>query len=64
MDLSEGEVVESERIAPKIREAVMQSGDEKLAHIQRILPEECLARLAKMFVDSGALPGASVRTDT
>jgi superfamily II DNA or RNA helicase len=49
MDLDEGEVRESESIAPKIREDILKSGDEKLVRILRALPEESWVRLKNIF---------------
>lgn len=45
MDLPESEVQESEQIAPLIRSRVLQSGDEKLVRILKVLPDESWARL-------------------
>ncbi len=45
MDLEEREVQEAEQIAPIIRGRVLQSGDEKLVRILKVLPDESWARL-------------------
>ena len=45
MDLEESEVREAEQIAPIIRGRVLQSGDEKLVRILKVLPDESWARL-------------------
>jgi len=44
-DLEESEVREAEQIAPIIRGRVLQSGDEKLVRILKVLPDESWARL-------------------
>lgn len=45
MDLDENEVREAEAIAPLIRHRVLQSGDQKLVQILKVLPDESWARL-------------------
>jgi len=45
MDLDEEEVILGEEMAPAVRESIMKSGDEKLLHVLKILPEESFARL-------------------
>ena len=45
MDLDESEVQEAEAIAPIIRHRVLQSGDQKLVQILKVLPDESWARL-------------------
>jgi hypothetical protein len=45
MDLDEDEVRLGERMAAPVREKILQSGDEQLVRILRILPEESFARL-------------------
>lgn len=45
MDLDETEVRESEQLAPLLRNRILQSGDEKLVRILRVLPDESWARL-------------------
>jgi superfamily II DNA or RNA helicase len=51
MDLQEEEVREGESIAPKFREKILQSGDNKLVQIIKSLPEESWARLRNIFDD-------------
>ena len=53
MDLEENEVREAEQIAPLIRSRVLQSGDEKLVHILKVLPDESWARLRDILGVSG-----------
>jgi hypothetical protein len=50
MDLNETEVRESENLAPYIRSQILQSGDEKLVHILKTLPDESWARLRDILL--------------
>ena len=50
MDLDETEVREAETLAPSIRSRILQSGDEKLVRILKILPEESYARLRDILL--------------
>ncbi len=50
MDLDETEVREAEHLAPSIRSRILQSGDEKLVRILKILPEESYARLRDILL--------------
>ena len=50
MDLDETEVRESENLAPYIRGRILQSGDEKLVRILKILPDESWARLRDILL--------------
>lgn len=45
MDVDEEEVQQAEAIAGTVRERVLRSGDAKLIHILKVLPEESFARL-------------------
>lgn len=45
MDVGEAEVQRSEAMAVTVREKVLRSGDAKLIHILKVLPEESYARL-------------------
>ena len=49
MDIDEAEVQEGERIAPKVRAAVLLSGDQRLVRIVQTLPDESWARLRTIF---------------
>ena len=50
LDLDETEVRASEALAPSIRTRILQSGDEKLVNILKILPEESYARLRDILL--------------
>lgn len=54
MDLEESEVREAEQIAPIIRSRVLQSGDEKLVRILKVLPDESWARLRDILEVRGS----------
>ena len=54
MDLEESEVREAEQIAPIIRGRVLQSGDEKLVRILKVLPDESWARLRDILEVRGS----------
>ena len=45
MDIEEQEVLDAEQMAPRVREMLLRSGDEKLVRIPRTLPDESWARL-------------------
>ena len=49
MDLDEEEAREGEAMADDVREKILQSGDEKLLRILRVLPEESWARLRNIL---------------
>ena len=49
MDVTEAEVQASEQMADQMRRDIKNSGDEKLAKIVALLPEECWAKLAVIF---------------
>ena len=50
LDLDETEVRASEALAPSIRTRILQSGDEKLVNILKVLPEESYARLRDILL--------------
>ncbi len=50
MDLDETEVRESEQLAPVIRSRILQSGDEKLVRILKVLPDESFTRLRDILL--------------
>jgi hypothetical protein len=52
MDLNEEEVRTAEQIAPTVRNRILQTGDETLVRILRVLPEESWARL-KTILEAG-----------
>jgi hypothetical protein len=54
MDLDEDEVREAETIAPRIRQRVLQSGDQKLVRILKVLPDESWARLRDILEVRGS----------
>jgi superfamily II DNA or RNA helicase len=54
MDLDEEEVREAETIAPRIRQRVLQSGDQKLVRILKVLPDESWARLRDILEVRGS----------
>lgn len=45
MDIEEQEVLDAEKMAPRVREMLLRSGDEKLVRILRTLPDESWSRL-------------------
>ena len=45
MDIDEKTVQESEEIAPKVRNLILKSGDDKLLKVIKTLPDESMARL-------------------
>ncbi|NDE16308.1 serine/threonine protein kinase [bacterium] len=49
MDVEETEVVEGERIAKDVREAVLRSGDANLVKVMQALPEESWGRLKDLL---------------
>ena len=49
MDIGEEEVRTGEEIAPELRAGILRSGDAKLVHIIRTLPEESYARLVNIL---------------
>ena len=49
MDIDEEEAREGEAMADDVREKILQSGDEKLLRILRVLPEESWARLRNIL---------------
>ena len=53
MDLDEKQVLDGERIAPRVRAKVLSSGDETLVRVVKALPEESWGRLKAIFVDAG-----------
>jgi len=52
MDLEEDEVQLAEKMAVPVRERILQSGDEQLVRILRVLPEESFARLKGILQQS------------
>jgi superfamily II DNA or RNA helicase len=53
LDLDEQQVVASERLAPVVRRRLLQSGDENLVRILRVLPEESWSHLKDIFAEAG-----------
>ena len=51
MEIDEGDVVEGERLAPKLRQKILSSGDDTLVRIVKVLPEESWARLRAIMSD-------------
>jgi hypothetical protein len=49
MDIGEAEVQEAEEIAANVRKRVLDSGDQTLINIIKILPEESWARLKNIM---------------
>jgi len=49
MDIDEDTVQESEEIAPKVRNLILQSGDDKLLKVIKTLPDESMARLREIL---------------
>jgi superfamily II DNA or RNA helicase len=52
IDIDEDEVQLGEEIAAPVRERILQSGDDQLVRILRILPEESFARLKGILSDA------------
>jgi hypothetical protein len=52
IDIDEDEVQLSEEMAEPVRERILQSGDEQLVRILRVLPEESFARLKGILSNS------------
>lgn len=52
MDIEEQDVLEAERIAPRVRSLVLRSGDQQLVRIVRSLPEESWARLRSILAST------------
>lgn len=52
MDLDETEVLESEKIAPNVRNLILRSGDERLVRILKTLPDETWVRLKNILVEN------------
>jgi len=50
-DIEEDEVQLGEEMAAPVRKRILQSGDEQLVRILRILPEESFARLKGILAD-------------
>ena len=51
IDIEERDVQLGEEMAAPVRERILQSGDEQLVRILRILPEESFARLKGILSD-------------
>lgn len=49
MDIDEAEVQVAEDIAPEVRRRILQSGDDKLVRILKVLPDESWARLKNIL---------------
>lgn len=52
MEIEEGAVQASEKIAPRVREMVLSSGDAALVRVTQLLPEESWSRLRTIFEDT------------
>lgn len=52
MDIDEEEVRSAEDMAPKVRSMILQSGDQRLVKILRVLPDESWARLKTILVSN------------
>lgn len=52
MDIDETEVQEAEKMAPKVRERVLRSGDQNLVKVLRVLPDETWARLHQILSET------------
>ena len=52
MDIDEDEVRSAEDMAPKVRNMILQSGDQRLVKILRVLPDESWARLKTILVSN------------
>ena len=50
MDINEEEVRSAEDMAPKVRNMILQSGDQRLVKILKVLPDESWARLKTILV--------------
>lgn len=53
MDINEDEVRIAETMAPRVREMVLKSGDQRLVKIISVLPDESWARLKNILVSNG-----------
>jgi hypothetical protein len=49
MDIDEDETREGEAMAGDVRRKILKSGDEKLARLVRVLPDESWARLRNIL---------------
>lgn len=51
MEIDEDDVVEGEKLAPRLRQKILSSGDDTLVRIVKVLPEESWARLRAIMSD-------------